>query len=312
MKRHVLMATYSGLRRQKISFAKGDRIEIIGVRPQFRNTFPNNTQVSTFGNDLVLTFSDLHLQLTLTGYRALAEASGYNLSVGVRVGINPVFDVSLQNLIRGAMTFTGTAADDALDGNDWNNTISGLGGDDVIFANGGDDAVWGGGGNDLLFGNGGNDSIWGGAGNDTEFGGPGNDVLTGGPGDDFLAGEGGNDVLDGGAGNDTFYAWSGQDVLVDGDYPAGNGFDHDVFWIGRTAYESGNAAFGNVTIRGFVGVNDRLMLPEGWRNLIRVKEAPGLGGMAYNAVISVNLPDGEHKITIFGTPAFSINIGYHA
>lgn len=307
MTRHLFRARPGGVLRETFTFTQGDQIEIFGVRPAFQKSLLSRTQVSTIGDDLVLTFSDLHLELRLVGYRGLAEASNYALGIS----INGIRDVSLQGLIRKAMMFKGTGAWDRLDGNDWNNTMSGLGGDDIMSGLGGDDRMWGDAGNDLLFGDNGNDRIWGGPGNDRAYGGTGNDALTGGTGNDYLAGEEGNDVLNGGLGNDTLVAWSGNDVLIDGGYGGGNAWDQDVFWLGRTQYEDGNAAFGNVTIRGFLSVKDRLMLPSAWKDQIGWTDFGNVLNGTAGTTGRIQLADGSHTVTIFGCWSAFVDIAYY-
>ncbi len=95
----------------------------------------------------------------------------------------------------------------AMSGTADNNTITGDGFDNLIYAGDGDDSVDGAGGNDLLYGGKGNDTLTGGAGNDSLFGGDGNDTLSGGVDTNSLTG---------GTGADTFVITTGaNDTILD-------------------------------------------------------------------------------------------------
>jgi peptidyl-prolyl cis-trans isomerase B (cyclophilin B) len=101
-------------------------------------------------------------------------------------------------------TLTGSATNDAVNGNRGNDTITGEAGDDFLRGGKDNDSISGGLGNDILCGNFGEDTLNGGAGNDFLRGGVGNDVLSGGDGNDILIGDPGNNTLTGGSGADTF------------------------------------------------------------------------------------------------------------
>ncbi len=121
---------------------------------------------------------------------------------------------------------TGTAGNDIIAGDGYDNTILALQGNDVIRGYGGNDTLSGGDGSDTLHGDGGgvitpdgNDTLYGGNDTDSLYGENGNDTLQGGDGGDVLFGDydysltdasgnvvanaHGRDSLDGGAGNDT-------------------------------------------------------------------------------------------------------------
>lgn len=120
---------------------------------------------------------------------------------------------------------SGGADADKLSGGSGFDDIYGGTGNDTVSGGSGDDLIYGGDGADRLTGDGGNDSIAGEAGNDVISGGLGNDKIEGGAGADRINGDGGNDVLgggssgdtiDGGAGNDRIYGDGGNDVLKGG------------------------------------------------------------------------------------------------
>lgn len=143
-----------------------------------------------------------------------------------------------------AVSATGTAGNDSIDGSDVADNLSGNDGNDTVNGFGGDDYLFGNNGNDSLSGGGGNDHLTGGLGNDTLLGGAGDDVLHGGN-DDIFHGDGGDDALYGEDGNDTL-SGSGNTLLDGG---AGN----DVL----NAEPSHYGTFGNATLEGGAG-NDSI------------------------------------------------------
>ncbi len=76
----------------------------------------------------------------------------------------------------GSIDAFGSAANNALSGNDAANKLDGGEGNDTISGNGGDDTLIGANGNDVLDGGSGKDTLIGDAGNDTLRGGSGNDI----------------------------------------------------------------------------------------------------------------------------------------
>ena len=128
--------------------------------------------------------------------------------------------VNIENLI-------GSAADDDLDGDRYDNVIDG------------------GPGNDSLNGVQGDDELIGGAGADNLSGGHGHDSLEGGPGADYLSGGYGDDILDGGEGDDRLI--SGQDTNR---LTGGGGADTFVF----------SPVDGDAVVTDFEGDNDRIDL----------------------------------------------------
>lgn len=143
---------------------------------------------------------------------------------------------NIENLI-------GSAKNDTLTGDDFDNVIEGGLGDDTLAGGLGNDTLsyagataavtfslalqgglqnTGGGGKDTasgfenLIGGKGADKLTGDANANTIEGGAGNDIINGGGGDDTLSGEAGNDTLTGGDGTDTYYSGAGVDTIIDG------------------------------------------------------------------------------------------------
>ncbi len=111
----------------------------------------------------------------------------------------------------------GTAAANAIDGKNGDDTIYGEDGNDTLKGGNGNDSLAGGGDRDALWGGGGDDTLAGGDGNDTVFGENGNDRIDGGAGDDRLEGGAGSDRVEGGAGDDTVSGGDGNDTIFGGD-----------------------------------------------------------------------------------------------
>ena len=144
---------------------------------------------------------------------------------------------------------TGTAGNDILYGDDFDNQIKSLDGDDRVYGYDGADTIWGGNGNDDLNGNAGNDTIYGENGDDRLYGGYGNDKLYGGSGNDYLYGHEDDNYLDGGAGNDVLYGGMMNDKIFGG---SGDdelyGFGGDDFLgggLGNDTYYFSNQGFGH-------------------------------------------------------------------
>lgn len=100
----------------------------------------------------------------------------------------------------------GLGDEDAIHGDEGNDTISGRYADDQLWGGDGADIVTGGEGDDLVHGDGGDDVLTGDIGADT---------LYGGDGDDSLGGGVGNDTLFGGEGSDLFVLSGGTDTIRD-------------------------------------------------------------------------------------------------
>ncbi|WP_225009885.1 M64 family metallopeptidase [Novosphingobium percolationis] len=137
-----------------------------------------------------------------------------------------------------------------------------------VEAGDGADIVTGGNGSDQIFGGSGDDRLTGGAGRDQLLGGAGADRLSGGDGADVLTGGSARDLFTGGAGNDRFVfddgdfgakTTSGCDRIldftkgdridlsaVDGDTRAGHGGDQAFAFIGTAAFNTGDAAIGEL------------------------------------------------------------------
>lgn len=132
-----------------------------------------DTLVGGHGNDTYIVTDALD-----TVYEFDDEGSGVDT---VRASITYTLpDISVENLIltgSAATNGTGTAADNAIVGNNAANILTGLAGDDVLNGRGGDDTLFGGDGNDVLIGGNGNDRLEGGEGRDVLRGGAGADVF---------------------------------------------------------------------------------------------------------------------------------------
>ncbi|MFZ6046670.1 retention module-containing protein [Pseudomonas sp. CR3202] len=140
-----------------------------------------------------------------------------------------VLEVAIVN----GSSFTGSAADEVIQGTSGNDLIDGLGGMDTASYRHASSGVTvsletlaaqntGGAGTDTLanlenlIGSGHNDTLIGNSGNNQLFGLAGNDTLLGGDGDDWLVGGLGADTLTGGAGKDSFvWQQGGLDANVD-------------------------------------------------------------------------------------------------
>ena len=121
--------------------------------------------------------------------------------------------------------WTGTGANDRIEGTPGRDLIDARGGKDWVDAAAGDDNVRGRAGDDTLVGSGGNDVLAGDAGADRIAGEAGNDTLTGDKGDDYLNGGAGPDRLIGGLGDDSIQGGAGTDTLLYSDAAAGVAID---------------------------------------------------------------------------------------
>lgn len=120
---------------------------------------------------------------------AISDGQGGSAASSLTVTVTTTADLVSVSLGRGGASFSGTAADEVIQG---------------------------GTGNDFVFGLDGSDRIYGGNGADQLYGGNGWDLLSGGNGDDRLYGENGNDVLAGGKGADLLFGGAGADAFVFG------------------------------------------------------------------------------------------------
>ena len=111
----------------------------------------------------------------------------------------------------------GTAGNDLLIGNWWEENFYGKDGDDEIFGNNDDDNILGGEGNDIIYGNNGKDVINAGDGHNKIYGGQDGDQIVAGEGNDTIFGQWGNDVIDAGEGDNYVDAGSGNDRVSVGD-----------------------------------------------------------------------------------------------
>ncbi len=148
-------------------------------------------------------------------------------------------------------TYTGM---EALEGSNFNDTLTSGNAANTLYGLGGNDTLTGGNGIDTLDGGADNDSLTGGNDNDVLNGGSGNDTLSGGNGLDVLNGGAGNDIMTGGNDADVF-AFSeigGADRIMDFNRGAGDkvnlaaidavagGADNAFTFIGTSAF-SGSA-----------------------------------------------------------------------
>lgn len=78
-------------------------------------------------------------------------------------------------------------------------------GNDSVTGTGDENALYGDDGNDTLHAKAGNDQVYGGKGNDTLYGDDGNDIMYGNSGDDVLHGGKGDDTLSGGPGRNKVF-----------------------------------------------------------------------------------------------------------
>jgi trimeric autotransporter adhesin len=130
-------------------------------------------------------------------------SGGYDI-VNAQVSHVLAANVEELNLQDSAVSGTGNALGNWIQGNAGGNKLSGLAGDDEIQGGNGGDTLNGGAGDDELYGEGGDDSLLGEA------------------GDDGLSGGNGNDTLIGGAGNDAYDDVGLDDTIVE---LAGQGID---------------------------------------------------------------------------------------
>lgn len=177
---------------------------------------------------------------------------------------------NINDPIRNAQIYAGTAGDDLLRGGPGNDTLFGYGGSDTLDA---------GDGNDVLDGGDGNDSLSGGLGDDTLLGGAGNDILDGGAG---------TNRLDGGAGADTFNLGVGRDT-----------------YIARFGTTSGTPEQQVIALKGTLAANDsyQLTLPNG-----TVVVAAGLVGTSPDALLT-NLRDTLSAALTTANASVNIDLG---
>jgi Ca2+-binding RTX toxin-like protein len=175
------------------------------------------------------------VQMDETGSLAITEALSGTLSRNIDFNWNDDGNLHL-DVGREALSRTGTAGNDELEGTRradiliggaGNDKLEGKNGDDELSGEDGNDRLEGGKGSDKLYGDRGDDKLDGGEGEDSLWGGSGNDKLDGGEGDDMLSGNLGDDVLKGGEGRDRLPGGAGKDILT-----GGEGRDTFVFHFG--------------------------------------------------------------------------------
>lgn len=177
-----------------------------------------------------------------------------------------------------AVTSTGTAGNDRIEGGDFDDTLSGGDGADALIARGGNDHLDGGAGDDTLDGGRGNDMLTGGAGNDDlqDLGG-GSDMLVGGDGDDTLRLSSNNPgaditvVANAGAGNDTVDI----DLSFSGSLAVDLGAGDDYLRIGLRALTGGAL---NTAITLGAGSDTVVLTNDGHNDIVITDFATGDGG----------------------------------
>jgi Ca2+-binding RTX toxin-like protein len=152
-----------------------------------------------------------------------------------------------------ALSGTGAANYNTINGNSLNNTLDGKHGDDTLYGADGDDTLIGGDeadfvGDDELYGESGSDNLSGGGGSDILDGGADDDVLSGGTGNDTLDGGAGSDTIVGGAGNDTYVVDSSGDTITEA---SGEGVD----LVKSTVSWSLGSNFENLTLIGSASID---------------------------------------------------------
>jgi uncharacterized protein len=150
-------------------------------------------------------------------------------------------------------------SDNAIRGNNGNNSLNGTNADNVILGFEGNDTINSNGGNDVLKGGAGNDNLNGSAGSDRIEGGSGNDNINGNGGLDILIGGDGNDRINGGAQTDIIYGGAGNDIIN------GNGGDDLIY--GGLGNDTITVGQGNSVIDSGAG-DDLLQLSGGMKRVV--------------------------------------------
>ncbi len=201
-----------------------------------------------------------------SGFDTVRSFTTFTLPEGVEVLV-------LQDFA-GAINGTGNAADNALRGNERNNTLNGLGGEDLLVGGRGNDTLNGGDQDDVLYGQEDNDTLNGGAGADAMIGGIGNDtyvVDNAGDRTTELLGEGTDTVNVFGLANFTLSANVENLVLVTGTNGTGNELRNSI--TGNLLDNRLDGAGGADTLAGQLG-NDTYVVDNAGD---RVIEAAGQG-----------------------------------
>ncbi|MCF8495759.1 MAG: type I secretion C-terminal target domain-containing protein [Alphaproteobacteria bacterium] len=144
--------------------------------------------------------------------------SGPGVTLAAHEGRDLHMDFFLDIYAHDIENVVGSAYDDVIQLNEFDNKAWGGAQDDYIYGGDGDDRIYGENGDDYLYGDNGADVLSGDAGNDTIYGGTGEDIIYGGSDDDYIYGGSGNDVIYGGADYDHIWGDSGSDMIWAGDW----------------------------------------------------------------------------------------------
>ncbi len=216
----------------------------------------------------------LHVDLAAAGYNTVEKIEGLTVIDADTIAVINDNDFQVANItidnttgtftpdpnpepiVLGLVTTPSNRLDNAIEGNQSNDSLFGTVGDDFIYGLDGNDQIFGSEGKNTLFGSAGNDSLYGGSQDDVIYGGSGNDLIFtsegnntiyGGFGNDIIYSGSGNDRIDGGTGNDTIWLGGGQDIVV-----LAKGFGVDTvnnFQLGQTRLGlSGGLTFGDLAI----------------------------------------------------------------
>jgi Ca2+-binding RTX toxin-like protein len=227
-----------------------------------------------------------------SGFDTVRSLTTFRLPAGVEVLV-------LQDFA-GAINGTGNASDNALRGNERNNTLNGLGGEDLLVGGRGNDTLNGGDQDDVLYGEGDNDTLNGGAGADAMIGGIGNDTyVVDNAGDrttEFLN-EGTDTVHVFGLVNFTLFANVENLVLVTGTNGTGNGLPNSI--TGNLLDNRLDGAGGADSMAGQLG-NDTYVVDNAGD---RVIEAAGQGFDTVLTSVTYTLPAGSEIEQLRAEPA---------
>lgn len=158
--------------------------------------------------------------------------------------------------------------------------------------------------NNVINGNGNNNQLFGGGGEDTINGGTGNDLLDGGAGNDALNGGAGVDTIIGGAGSDTINVNDGNDVIV---YNA-TGFGADIITnFDAAGGNAASQDLINLSALGITAANLATRVIEstvGGNTLLTVRDASlaTIGTIQINGVTNANI-DATDYILAGAAPA---------
>jgi Ca2+-binding RTX toxin-like protein len=200
----------------------------------------------------------------------------------------------------GVINGTGNASDNALRGNERNNTLNGLGGEDLLVGGRGNDTLNGGDQDDVMYGEEDNDTLNGGVGADAMIGGIGNDTYSvdnAGDRTTELLNEGTDTVNVFGLVNFTLSANVENLVLVTGTNGTGNGLVNSI--TGNLLDNRLDGAGGADTMAGQLG-NDTYVVDNAGD---RVIEAAGQGSDTVLTSVTYTLTAGQEIEQLRADPA---------